>query len=162
MRELRKKKVFITGGAQGIGREIARAFAAEGADLLLSDVNQETLDKTRNDIAATGVACQAYLMDVTDQAAIDRVRDEIRKDFGSIDILVNNAGVVFGGPFLDIPLEKHRTTYRINIEGLVMVTYAFLPMLLERGSAHLVNIASASGLIGLPNGSTYASSKWAP
>jgi short-subunit dehydrogenase len=74
---------------------------------------------------------------------------------------VNNAGVVFGGPFLDVPLEKHLATYRVNVLGLVSLTHAFLPDLLGRPDAHLVNVASASGFIGLPHGATYASSKWA-
>jgi short-subunit dehydrogenase len=75
--------------------------------------------------------------------------------------VINNAGTVFGGSFLDVPLEKHLLTYRVNTLGLVAVTHAFLPDLIARPEANLVNIASISGFVGLPFGTTYASSKWA-
>jgi all-trans-retinol dehydrogenase (NAD+) len=161
MRTLRKKRVLITGGAQGMGREMALAFADEGAQIALADINQEKLEKTREEVQSRGVPCRAFGMDVTDERSILKARDDIKRDIGSVDVLVNNAGVVFGGPFLDTPLEKHFATYRVNILGVVAVTHAFLPILIDRPSAHLVTIASASGLIGLPDGSTYASSKWA-
>jgi len=76
-------------------------------------------------------------------------------------VLVNNAGVVFGGPFTKVSLDDHLKTYEVNVLGLVAMTHAFLDDLVARPEAHLVHIASASGFIGLPYGSTYASSKWA-
>lgn len=161
MRTLRKKRVLITGGAQGMGREMALAFAGEGAEILLGDINKEKLEETGEEVRSRGVPCHALGLDVTDEKSILKARDGIKRDMGSLDVLVNNAGVVFGGPFLDTPLEKHFATYRVNILGMVAVTHAFLPILINRPSAHLVTIASASGLIGLPDGSTYASSKWA-
>ena len=101
------------------------------------------------------------MLDVTDPQAVTAVRDAIHKEVGKISVLVNNAGIVAGGPFLDVPLERHLATYTVNVHGLVGVTHAFLDDLIGQSDAHLVNIASASGLIGLPYGSTYASSKWA-
>ena len=85
----------------------------------------------------------------------------MHRDGGPIDVLVNNAGLVFGGAFLDVPLERHLTTYRVNTLGLVAMTHAFLPDLMAGRDGHVVNVASASGFIGLPFGATYASSKWA-
>jgi all-trans-retinol dehydrogenase (NAD+) len=73
---------------------------------------------------------------------------------------VNNAGVAFGGPFLDVPLDQHHATYRVNLLGEVAMAHAFLPGMIERPEAHLVNVASASGFIALPFATTYASSKW--
>jgi short-subunit dehydrogenase len=99
-------------------------------------------------------------MDVTDGAVIEQVRKAVRDEFGAIDILVNNAGIVHGGAFLDVPMSAHRRTYEVNTLGLVAVTHAFLPDLVQREDACLVNVASASGFVGLPFGSTYASSKW--
>ncbi len=161
MSSVRLKRVLITGAAQGIGKAVAERFAAARAEVVLTDVNEQALEATRQELADGGARCRAWPLDVTDEAAIGQVRDRIHADAGTVDILVNNAGVVFGGPFLEVPLERHRQTYRVNVEGAVTMTHAFLPDLIAAPRGHLVNIASASGFVGLPNGSTYASSKWA-
>jgi all-trans-retinol dehydrogenase (NAD+) len=161
MRTLTAKRALVTGAAGGIGRAIAERFAAAGAELVLVDMNAEAMQATAAALAADGATVRAYQLDVTDASRIVGLRDEVHRDGGPIDVLVNNAGVVFGGGFLDVPLERHLTTYRVNTLGLVAMTHAFLPDLLARPDAHVVNVASASGYIGLPFGATYASSKWA-
>ncbi len=161
MRHLTGKRVLITGAASGIGRKTAERFAASGAAILIADLNAEQARATAASIDAGGGRAAAYALDVTDAAAILALRDRVHRDGGPIDVLVNNAGVVFGGAFLDVPLEKHLATYRVNIEGLTAVTYAFLPDLITQPDTHLVNIASASGFVGLPHGASYAASKWA-
>ncbi|MCB1043397.1 MAG: SDR family oxidoreductase [Acidobacteria bacterium] len=160
MTQLSGKRVLITGAAQGIGFAIARAFAEKGAEIVLTDVQSEVLDRARATLTGEGKNAHAYVMDVTDQNAVLATRDAVHKDLGPIDVLVNNAGIVFGGAFLDVPLEKHRLTYGINTLGVMGVTHAFLPDLIAKPEAHLVNLASASGFLGLPYGTTYASSKW--
>ncbi len=157
MRDLKGKRVLITGAARGIGRAIAERFAREGAALLITDIDQGALDEAGKALAG----CRTYKADVTDTAAMPALRAHINDDGGPIDVLVNNAGVVFGGPFLEVPLERHFLCYRINVLGLVAMTHTFLPDLIGRPEGHLVNISSASSLIGLPFGGTYASSKWA-
>ncbi len=161
MRTLAGKRVLITGGASGIGKALATRLVKEQAHLLLVDLNQSMLDSTAAELARAGAKVDTYVLDVTDQAGIVALRDRINATVGPIDVLVNNAGVVFGGPFLEVPLDKHLLTYRINVLGLVAMTYAFLPDLMARSDAHVVNVASASGFIALPHGTTYASSKWA-
>ncbi len=155
------KRVLITGAARGLGRAIAERFIAEGAEVVLTDLDADAVEATREELAAAGARCRAYPLDVTDNDAILSVRDTLHRDAGAVDIVVNNAGVVFGGPFLDVPIEKHSLTYRVNVEGIVAVTHAFLPDIIASPRGHLVFIASASGYVGLPGGSTYASSKWA-
>ena len=161
MRHLTGKRVLITGGAAGIGRKLAERFAASGAELLIADIHEAAARETAAALEASGHRARPYALDVTDTSGIAAVRDRIHGDGGPIDVLVNNAGVVFGGAFLDVPLEKHLATYRVNIDGLTAMTHAFLPDLIARPDGHLVNVASASGFIGLPHGSTYAASKWA-
>lgn len=161
MRTLGGKRVLVTGSAQGIGLAIATRFARAGADVVLTDLNEAALPQAAETIRAQGRQVWTYRLDVTDHEAIAATRERILDEVGPLDVLVNNAGTVFGGAFLDVPLRKHLLTYEVNALGLVAMTHAFLPDLIARPEAHLVNIASASAYIGLPFGTTYASSKWA-
>ncbi len=161
MRDLKGKRTLITGGASGIGRTIAERLVPEGAELVLVDLDEKALNVTLEAIESMGGHVSGYCLDITETESIFHLRDRIHEELGPIDVLVNNAGIVFGGGFLDVPLVKHLRTYRVNVEGLVAMTYAFLPDLLARPEGHVVNIASAAGLIGLPWGTTYSSSKWA-
>ncbi len=161
MSKLAGKRVLITGGAQGIGLEMAMKFAGRGSEIVLADIDDAKLGEARAKLEEMRAAVWSFHVDVTNPTSIASLRAQIAAEAGPIDILVNNAGVVFGGPFTETPLDKHFKTYEVNVLGLVAMTHAFLPDLIERPEAHLVHIASASGFIGLPYGSTYASSKWA-
>ncbi len=161
MKQFYGKKIVVTGAASGIGRLMALAFAGRGADIIVADLNIEGAEKVAREIHAIGRQAWAYGVDVSNVDAIKAFRLQVRTDLGKIDGLVNNAGVVFGGVFEMVPLEKHLLTYQVNTTGLMAITHAFFSDLLESSDSHLVNIASASGYIGLPYGATYASSKWA-
>ena len=161
MSRLEGKRVLITGGAQGIGFEMAIKFADRGAQIVIADIDDEKLGQAKAELAARGVVVSGFQVDVTNPASIASLRAQIAAEVGPIDVLVNNAGVVFGGPFTKVSLDDHFKTYEVNVLGLVAMTHAFLDDLVARPEAHLVHIASASGFIGLPYGSSYASSKWA-
>ena len=161
MSKLEGKRVLITGGAQGIGFQMAILFGKRGAQVVLADINAEKVVESAADLESRGITAWGYPVDVTNPDSIAELRAKIAAEVGPIDILVNNAGVVFGGPFTKTPLSQHLKTYDVNVSGLVAMTHTFLDDLVTRPEAHLVHIASASGLIGLPFGSTYASSKWA-
>ncbi len=161
MRDLSKKRVLITGGASGIGRALAVRFAAERAHLVLLDRDAHALERALAELRAEGATVQGHFVDVTDGDSVLGARKAVHAEGGPLDVLVNNAGVVFGGPFLDVPLERHLATYRVNVLGVVAMTHAFLPDLVGRPEAHVVQVASASGYVGVPFGATYASSKWA-
>ena len=160
MTELKGKRVLITGGAQGIGLEMAIKFADRGAEIVIADLNEAKLPRAKARIEEVGVAAWAFPVDVTNPASIASLRAQIAAEAGPVDVLVNNAGVVFGGPFTETPLDRHFKTFEVNVLGVVAMTHAFLADLIERPEAHLVHISSASGFIGLPYGSTYAASKW--
>lgn len=161
MQDLANKRILISGAGHGLGRDMARAFAKAGAELVVTDLNLAGAEETARQIAADGGRAAAYALDVTDLEAIRQLRERLHAEHGPIDVLVNNAGVAFGGTFLEVPVERHLATYKVNALGLVAMTHAFLPDLIARPEGHLVIIASASGLIALPYASTYASSKWA-
>jgi all-trans-retinol dehydrogenase (NAD+) len=161
MQTLADKRVLITGAASGIGKALAGRVAAEGSSLVLVDVNEPLLAQTAAELTRGGARVTTHVLDVTDVSRITGLADAVHRDGGPVDVLVNNAGLVFGGAFLEVPLERHLTTYRVNTLGLVAMTHAFLPDLIAGRDGHVVNVASASSFIGLPFGSTYASSKWA-
>jgi short-subunit dehydrogenase len=154
-------RVLITGAAQGLGFAIATAFARTGSQVVLTDVNAERLSEAVGKLTAAGFAASGYTLDVTSADQIAEVRTRVLAEQGAVDVLVNNAGIVFGGAFLDVLLAKHLTTVNVNLSGLLAVTHAFLPDLLARPAAHVVNIASASAVIALPMATTYAATKWA-
>ena len=153
--------MLITGGAQGIGLEMAVQFAGRGAEIVIADIDEEKLIEAKAALEAKGISAAGFRVDITNPASIAALKAQIAAEAGPIDVLINNAGVVFGGPFTKVSLDDHFKTYEVNVLGLVAVTHAFLDDLIQRPEAHLVHIASASGFIGLPYGSTYASSKWA-
>ena len=164
MRHFKNKNILVTGGARGIGWQIALEFAQRGANIIICDTDKDFMDSSAfkesiKEIEDLGVACLHYFLDVVDVDVIKDVRSNIKSDIGKIDVLVNNAGVVFGGRFLDIDIRKHHLTYDVNTQGIINMTYVFLDDLISRDSAHIVNIASASGFTSLPGGTTYASSK---
>ena len=149
-------RVLVTGAGHGLGLAIAEAFASAGAKVVITDVDSERLKLAAAKLPG---AC-GHVLDVTQPEQVAEVRARVNAEQGGIDVLVNNAGVVFGGPFLDVPLPKHLATVNVNLSGLLAVTHAFLPDLIARPAAHVVNIVSASAVIALPNAATYAATKW--
>lgn len=161
MRDLRGKSVVVTGAARGIGLALARRFAKEGARVLLGDLDERGLEEAVRALAAEGTRASGHRVDVADEASVATFRRAVLAEAGVVDVLVNNAGIVHGGAFGEVPVERHRKTLEVNVLGIVHATHAFLPDLLARPEGHVVVVASASGLIALPWGTTYAASKWA-
>jgi short-subunit dehydrogenase len=161
MRSLLDKRVLITGGGSGIGRSLALRFGREGAAVQVADLDLAAADVTAQAVIAAGGRATAWLLDVTDPSAIAVLRARLIEEAGPLDVLVNNAGIVHGGALLDVPLDRHEATMRVNALAVVAVTRAFLGDLIGRPEAHIVNIASAAAFTGVPFASTYAASKWA-
>lgn len=161
MNNLTGKRVLITGAGHGLGLETARAFARAGALVLITDREPHRVHEALSSLQSEALAVAGYVMDVGDADGVQRVREQILRDYGPIHVLVNNAGIVTGGNFLDVPIDRHLTTQHVNTGGVIIVTHTFLPDLLLHEEAAIVNIASASAMIALPNAATYAASKWA-
>ena len=161
MKNFSRKKVLITGAASGIGKLMAQTLAKRGAEIVIADINFEEAKKVAEEIKSNGGKAHAFLLNLADVESIKKCKADVSAVGIVIDVLINNAGVVFGGEFESLSLEKHLLTYKINIDGLVAMTHLFFGDLKRSADANIVNIASASGLIGLPYGTSYASSKWA-
>ncbi len=161
MRDVGGKNVIITGAAKGMGRLFARKFAEDGARLVLVDLDQDELTKTGEEISQMGAQVNTYKVDLSKRKSIEALADKVHADVGKMDVVVNNAGVVFGGPFLEVDIDKHDLTFKVNTLAVVWMTRAFMPDLIEKRAGHFLNIASASGLMGVPGATTYAASKWA-
>lgn len=150
---------LVTGAGRGIGAALVSELAARGARVAVTDL--ELADAERVAVGLDGDGHSSWTLDVTDRGQIEDVRDELHARGDRVQILVNNAGVVFGGPFAEVPFEKHQLTLRVNTEAALAVTHAFLGDLIAAERAHILQVASASGFLGLPFGASYAASKWA-
>lgn len=161
MKNFSRKKILITGGASGIGKLMATTLAKRGGEIIIADINYEDAINVAQEIKRSGGRAHAYKVNLTEIDSIKLLKSDVSAAGLEIDVLINNAGVVFGGDFEKATLDKHLLTYKVNIEGLVAMTHLFFDDLRKSADANIVNIASASGYVGLPYGTTYASSKWA-
>ncbi len=148
----------ITGAASGIGRELARQLAAQGARLALSDVDEGGLDATRA-LCGTGDV-RTYRVDVSRREDVFRHADDVHRDFGGCDFLFNNAGVTLIATVEHSTIEEIEWLLGINLWGVIYGTKAFLPGMLERRSGCIVNLSSMFGLAGIPTQSAYNVSKF--
>ncbi len=159
--KLKDKVAFITGASGGIGGAIARAFAAEGANLALAARSTGKLEALAREIGAMGreaLVCRCDVM--RDQDILDALRETART-LGPIDILVNNAGVVSFEAVHALPDEVWERTMQINAKAPFTAIREVLPSMLARKSGKIINVASVSGKIGLAYRSAYAASKHA-
>jgi NAD(P)-dependent dehydrogenase (short-subunit alcohol dehydrogenase family) len=162
MNDLRDRWVLVTGAGSGIGLECARAFAAAGANIVLSDINATSLEPVRAEITARGVRCLAWPCDVASEASVQAFAAYVTSEIGAPDVLLNNAGVAYLGAFMETPLEEWRRIQDINVFGIVHCIRAFLPAMHRAGGARkIVNVASLAGFAPAPNMAAYAASKHA-
>lgn len=162
MSQITGKKVLVTGGALGIGRLMALNCAKEGAShIVLWDINTEKMNETAEEIRAAGAEASTFQVNVASLDDIKAKAEEVRAQVGTIDILFNNAGIVRGGSFLQHTHEDIDMTMRINVLGVMHVTKEFLPGMVDQKSGHVINIASAAGMMPVPMQSAYSPSKWA-
>jgi len=159
------KKILITGAASGIGKRFAEKvyrLADADVELILWDLNAEQLNALRDDLTVNGQAnVHITGINITDQERIYLESEHLKKENQLPDIIINCAGIVVGNYFHRHTMQEIENTLRINTLGSMWVVHAFLTAMIERGSGHVVNIGSASGYIGNPRMSVYASSKWA-
>lgn len=159
------KKVLITGGSSGIGKEAARHLAAAGADVCIIARRQSVLDEALEEIETSRVRPAqkfvAFSVDVTDQNAVNAVAAEVLAALGGLDVLVNNSGFALPLPFDELAVDDFERTMDVNYMGHVHVTKAFLPHFKAQGSGDICMVTSMLGFMGIYGYSAYCGSKFA-
>ena len=150
---------LVTGGARGIGREIALALAREGADLALFDVAAQTLEQTVGELRALGRRAEGEVVDVTDSAQVDAGVAKVLDKLGRITILINNAGITKDGLLVRMEDAQWDRVLSINLKGAFLCTRAVAKHLLKQRRGRIVNIASIVGIMGNAGQANYAASK---
>ena len=161
MRDLAGKNIVITGGAAGIGRQMAIAFAGEKANVAILDINEKMLDETVDQLQRRGVEIKGYGCDVSVPQKVEQVAMQVLTDFKAVDVLVNNAGIVVGKPAADISYDELRHVVDVNLLSVMWTTRQFIGDMMQRNQGHIVNIASATGLLAVPRLSAYCATKFA-
>lgn len=157
MQRLEGKTALITGAARGIGLAFAQAYAAEGADVALGDI-----DLPRAEAAAAAIGPQAFAvhLDVTDQASIDAAVRAVEDRAGGIDILVNNAALFDLAPIVEITRDSYERLFSVNVAGVLFTLQAVAQAMIRRGSGgKIINMASQAGRRGEPLVAVYCASK---
>jgi 3-hydroxy acid dehydrogenase/malonic semialdehyde reductase len=158
---LKGKIVFVTGASSGIGAATALAFAAEGARLLLAARRAEKLAEVASAALERGAeAVHTFSLDVRDRRAVQQAIDALPAEWTAIDVLVNNAGLSRGLEKLyQGKIEDWEEMIDTNVKGLLYVTRAVAPGMVERGRGHVVNLGSTAGEMTYPNGAVYCATK---
>ena len=151
---LKNKVGLISGAAQGLGKEMAKAMISQGADIIITDINEGALEKTSKELS-----CKYFLLDVTKEDQWKDVIKKIKKDFGSLNILVNNAGIAGGGDVENTDLESWHQVHSVNLDSVFLGCKYSLPLMRDSGNGSIINISSMSGIVASHNTSAYNSSK---
>lgn len=166
MGKLDGRVALVTGGLRGIGLAIATRFVAEGAQVLLADLDAAGSEAVGETIAALGEQAAYISANVTDEASWQDIADHMRKTYGAAHILVNNAGIDLTGPVETLSLEAWRRIMAVNVDGVFLGTRALVPLMAQSGAgvaggASIINISSIMGLVGYSEVSAYNASKGA-
>ena len=152
------KTVFITGATAGFGKAMARRYASAGWKLVLTGRRPERLDELKSSLAPASV--HTICFDIRDRESVRDAVASLPPEFAAIDVLVNNAGLALGTePAQDCDLDEWETMVDTNIKGLLYITKAILPGMIERNTGHIVNLGSVAGNYPYPGSNTYGGTK---
>jgi NAD(P)-dependent dehydrogenase (short-subunit alcohol dehydrogenase family) len=161
VQDLRGKVAVVTGGASGIGYALARRFAAEGARVVIGDVEAAALDRAVSELRDAGAEVEGIVTDVADPAQMDALAAATVDRFSGVHVFCNNAGVGGGGLSWEVPLSTWEWVIGVNLWGVIHGVRAFVPLLMQQTEAHIVNTASVAGLVAAPFMGPYNASKHA-
>ncbi|NLF50768.1 MAG: SDR family NAD(P)-dependent oxidoreductase [Leptolinea sp.] len=154
-------KVFVvTGGGNGMGRELVLQLLKKGARVAAVDINKTTLDETADLAGENRGQLSNHVVDITDQAAVSALPDAVIKAHGAVDAIINNAGIIQRFVRIkDLDVKEMERVFNVNFWGTVLMVKAFLPHLLNRPEAHIVNISSMGSYLPVPGQTAYGASK---
>ncbi len=152
---LRGRRIAITGAGRGIGLATARALYQRGATIVIGDLDNESAAAA---VDIVGPGTESFPVDVSDYESFAAFHKEATAD-APLDVLINNAGIMPIGRFLDQSADRHRRAVEINVMGCINGMHLALPAMVERGSGHIINIASSAGKTPVPGGLTYCGTK---
>jgi short-subunit dehydrogenase len=159
MFQLRRARALVTGAAGGLGGYISRTLAAQGANLVVSDLPGSDIEAGAEELGRMGVEARAIPADLTESAERERLVRDAAEAIGPPDVLVNNAGLEFGGAFTRTTREEIETIATVNLIAVMDLTWLVLPGMLERRRGHIVNVASLAGKIPSVFLASYAATK---
>jgi NAD(P)-dependent dehydrogenase (short-subunit alcohol dehydrogenase family) len=157
MGKLDGKVAVVTGGGSGIGKAITKAFADEGATVVIAARNLERLESAAKEI---GGAVSAVRCDVTDESQIEALFERVDADHGPVDILVNNSGLAAPGPSHELDLERWNGVIAVNLTGAFLCSKHALKRMIPRKKGRILNIGSISGQKSRPHSAAYTTSKF--
>jgi NADP-dependent 3-hydroxy acid dehydrogenase YdfG len=159
MNNIQGKVILVTGGGQGLGAEIVKSLALDGATVIPVDIKAEKIQELADKINQEGGKAKAYVMDVSDEKSIDNVLQRVVSDIGKLDVIVNNAGIDFTKSIEELTIEEWDKVIRVNLRGPFIVSKLALPHLIKT-NGHIVNIVSTAAKRAWPEASAYHASKW--
>ena len=154
--KLESKVAIVTGAASGIGAACARAFAAQGARVVATDINAEGVRALAQEVGCLGLPC-----DISDEASVNELVRKTESEYGPVDVFFSNAGIASGGGPLETPIDVWDQQWQINVMAHVYAVRTVLPGMLERNSGYLIHTASMAGILSSPGNLTYATTKHA-
>lgn len=153
--------VLITGGSRGLGLNIARHFADDGARIAICARSQEDLEAAQEDLGAYDAEVRTYVCDVTDTESVNHMMTRIRHEMGPVEVLVNNAGIIQIGPYNTMTREDFEQSIKVHFWGAYNCVQAVLPHMRKEGWGRIVNIASIGGKLSVPHLLPYSVGKFA-
>ena len=157
---VKNKTIVVTGGGSGIGRELVLALLRKGAIVAAVDLNEISLLETQQLAGEKSENLSLHILNITDKAAVEALPEQIIDKHCQVDWLINNAGII--QPFVkvnDLDYKDIERVMNVNFYGLLYMTKSFLPKLLDRPEAHIVNISSMGGFLPVPGQTVYGASK---
>ena len=161
MQSFAQKVAVITGAGSGMGRYLAILIAKAGGDVVICDVNDESLAETKTLLHKYYVAVSSHILDVADKDALKALPEKVIAQHGKVDLVFNNAGVTFDSTFENLAEEQWDSVMDINLHGVVNMTRAFMPYLKDRPEAAIVNTSSIFGMVAVAKQSVYHATKYA-